>query len=95
MSLSLNCLLDGDSPDRIFTVEIPTHKSVSILKDLIKEKNSSSLGNVDPKDIDLWQVSLPIDNLETEIDPSGYTKLSPPVKKLSTFFADVADDYLH
>jgi crinkler effector protein len=67
MSLSLNCLLPGDDPDRTFTVEIPKNKNVSILKDLIKEKNPSSLGKVDVKNIDLWLVSFPIDDLEMEV----------------------------
>jgi hypothetical protein len=98
MSLSLNCLLLGDDPDRTFTVEISKNKNVSILKDLIKEKNPSSLGNIDVKNIDLWQVSFPIDNLEMEvanIDIDHYPKLSPPSKKLATFFTDIADDCLH
>ena len=98
MSLSLNCLVVGDNPDRIFTVEIPKNKNVSILKDLIKEKNPSSLGNVDVKNIDLWQVSFPIDDLETElgnINLARYPKLLPPSKKLTTFFTDAADDCLH
>ena len=98
MSLSLNCSLLGDDPDRTFTVEIPKNKNVSTLKKLIKEENPSSLGNVDVKNIDLWQVSFPIDDLETElgnINLALYPKLSPPSKKLTTFFMDAADDCLH
>ena len=78
---------------------------VSILNDLIKEKNPSSLGNVDVKNIDLWQVSFPIDDLETElgnINLALYPKLSPSSKKLTTIYTDAAwrqssaaDDCLH
>ena len=98
MSLSLNCLVVGDDPDRTFTVEIPKNKNVSILKDLIKEKKARHFDHVAASDLDLWQVSLPIDGLETElrnINLAGYPKLSPPSKKLATFFTDVADDCLH
>ena len=98
MSLSLNCLVVGEDPDRMFTVEIPKNKNVSILKDLIKEKNPSSLGNIDAKNIDLWQISFPIDDLETAVrnlNLARYPKLSPPSKKLTTFFTDAADDCLH
>ena len=99
LSLALNCFLLGDDPDRIFTVEIPKNENVSILKDLIREKNPSSLGNVDVKNIDLWQVSFPIDDhLKTKllnINLAGYLKLSPFTKSLNTFFTDVADDCLH
>ena len=39
--LSLNCLVFGDKPDKTFAVEIEEGESVSILKDLIKEKKIS------------------------------------------------------
>jgi len=94
MSLSLNCLVVGDDPDRIFTVKIPKTENISILKDLIKEKKAPHLDHVAASDLDLWQVSFPIDNLEMElgnINLAGYPKLSPPSKKLTTFFTDVTD----
>jgi hypothetical protein len=98
MSLSLNCLAIGDDPERAFTVEIPEVKNVSILKDLIKEKKAPHFNHIAASDLDLWQVSFPIDDLETElgnINLARYLKLSPPTKKLATFFTDVADDCLH
>ena len=98
MSLSLNCLVVGDDPDRIFTVKILKTENVSILKDLIKEKKAPHLDHVAASDLDLWQVSFPIDDLETElrnINLARYPKLSPPSKKLTTFFTDAADDCLH
>jgi hypothetical protein len=100
MSLSVNCLLLGDHLDRMFTVEILKNKTVGILKKLIKEENPSSLGNVDVKNIDLWHVSFPIDDLETELrninlDHYPTWKLSSTGKKLTTFFTDAADDCLH
>jgi hypothetical protein len=101
MSLSLNCLVYGDDPEKSFTVKIDENENVSILKDLIKVKNSSSFGNVDSKNIDLWMVDLNLDGLGVEplhvtcnLDPSK--KLSPPRKKLSSFFNhDIDDERLH
>jgi Crinkler effector protein N-terminal domain len=58
MTLSLNCFILSDNPNQTFTVEISKAKNVSILKDLIKEKNSLSLGNVDAKNISLLQALL-------------------------------------
>jgi len=98
MSLSLNCFLLGDDPDRIFTVEIPKNKNISILKKLIKEEKAPHLDHVAASDLDLWQVFFPIDDLETElgnINLARYPKLSLPSKKLITFFTDAADDCLH
>ena len=60
--LSLNCLLHGDEPDRMITVEIEKTKNVSILKDLIKEKKTPHLDHVAASDLDLWPVSFPIDD---------------------------------
>ena len=59
---SLNCLLRDDDPDRMFTVEISKNKNVSILKDRIKEKKAHHLNHIDASDLDLWEVSFPIDN---------------------------------
>jgi hypothetical protein len=98
MTLSLNCIVLGDDPDRTFTVEIPKNKNVSILKDLIKEKKAPHLDHIAASDLDLWQVSFPIDDLGTElgdINLARYRKLSPPSKELTTFFTDAAGGCLH
>jgi hypothetical protein len=56
--LSLNCVVLYDWKKK-FTVEIPKTKNVSILKDMIKEKNPHTLDRVDAKDLELFQVSIP------------------------------------
>ena len=61
----------------MFTVEVEKTKNVSILKDLIKEKNPSSLGNIDVKNIDLWKVSFPIDDLILKTLTTPGPKLRP------------------
>jgi hypothetical protein len=94
MSLSLNCLVVGDDTHRMFTVKIPKTEDISILKDLIKEKITPRLNHVAAADLDLRQVSFPMDDL-LNIKFAGYPRLSPPSKKLTTFFSDVADDCLH
>ena len=60
----------------MFTVKISKSENVSILKDLIKEKNPSSLGNVDVKNIDLWQVSVLMDDLYSKKPSTAGLKLS-------------------
>ena len=61
----------------MFTVKVPKTDNVSILKDLIKEKNPSSLGNIDVKNIDLWKVSFPIDDLILKTLTTPGPKLRP------------------
>jgi hypothetical protein len=98
MSLSLNCFLLGDDPDRTFTVKVPKTDNVYILKSLIKEKKAPHLNHVAASDLDLWKADFPIDDLATElgnINLALYPKLSPPTKKLTTFFTDAVDDCLH
>jgi hypothetical protein len=63
---SLNCLVLGDTTDNSFTVQIPETKNVSILEDLIKEKNLFFWDNADTKTIELWHVNFCLDNLELE-----------------------------
>ena len=75
MSLSLNCLVLGDDPDRIFTVEIPKNKNISILKKLIKEEKAPHLDHVAASDLYLWQVSFPIDDLPSKKPPTVGPKL--------------------
>jgi hypothetical protein len=99
MSLSLNCLVLGDEPEKMFTLEVEKTKNVSILKDRIKEKNSNSFGNIDSKNIELWKFDLPLDELGEEpvhINLDTCTKLSPSRLKLSSFFKGTVDDeHLH
>jgi hypothetical protein len=43
MSLSLNCLIHGEVPEKMFIVEVEKTKTVSILKDLIKRRRLLTL----------------------------------------------------
>jgi hypothetical protein len=94
--LSLNCFVLGDDLNKVFTVKIPKTKNVSILKDRIKEKNSNSFGNVDSKNIDLWNVSIPIDD-DTEEKLKNINNLEPlkPLLPLSRVFPRVEENHLH
>ena len=95
MSLSLNCLVLGDKPERMFTVEVEKTKNVSILKKLIKEENAPHFNHVTASNLDLWMVDLHLDELGAEqvhVNLDTYSMLSPPGKKLSFFFNGTVDD---
>ena len=94
--LSLNCFVLGDDLKKVFTVKIPKTENVSILKDLIKEKNSSSFCNVDLKNIDLWNVSIPMDD-EADERLKNIDNLEPlkPLLSLSQVFPHVEENHLH
>ena len=94
----LNCLVFGDSPDRIFTIEISSSKKVSILKDLIKEKLPNPFASIAAIDLQLIQVSLPAgDSLGPDLSGLEINKEQRlgPLKKISDLFPDPQEDYLH
>jgi hypothetical protein len=90
----LNCFVLGDKQDNVFTIEIAKNKNVGILKDEIKNKNAHCLGHVDAKDLELWEVSFPIDD-----HASKKSQTEPPLrvnKRLSSLWdGDPSDDDLH
>ena len=88
--LSLNCFMFGDDPDQMFTVKIPKNENVSILKDLIKEKKALRLGHVNASDLNLWQVSFPIDDLPSKNPPTVGPRLRSE-KLLSDAFPSKLD----
>jgi hypothetical protein len=61
----------------MFTVKIPKTDNVSILKDEIKKKNPHALDRVDAKDLELWEVSFPIDGLVSKQPPTLGPSLRP------------------
>ncbi|PFH49072.1 hypothetical protein AMATHDRAFT_5217 [Amanita thiersii Skay4041] len=63
-TVSLFCLVYGDSFSRAFEVEIGREKSISVLREFVVQSGPSSLNGVRPADLDLWSVSIPISNEE-------------------------------
>ena len=93
--LSLNCFVLGDDLKKIFTVKILKTENVSILKKLIKEENSSSFGNVDAKNMLLWNVSIPIgDDVNESLKKPNLEPLDA-LLLLSQAFPSVEASHLH
>ena len=93
--LSLNCFVLGGDSSEVFTVEILKTKNVSILKDLIKEKQSPRLNHVVASELILSQVSLPVDDdLEESLNHVDLAPLKP-LLSLSQLFPRVEENHLH
>ena len=93
-SLSLNCLVLGDEPDKMLTIKIPKTEKVCILKKLIKEKKDPHLNHVAASDLDLWMVNLCLDELEAElvhVNLDTHPELSAR-RNLSSYFNGTVDD---
>ncbi|KAK2460127.1 hypothetical protein APHAL10511_007806 [Amanita phalloides] len=91
--VSLNCLFSGDKEDQVFTVEIAKNKNVSILKQMIKEEETPRLDHVAATDLELWNVSFPIDRLASEEPPAKGPKLRP-ASKVSSLVA-LSEEHVH
>jgi hypothetical protein len=56
-TLELNCIVQGDDTDHVFTVNVARTKNVSALRKAIKEENEHAFEQVDAKTLNLWKVS--------------------------------------
>ena len=61
----------------MFIVKIPKTDNVSILKKMIKEENAPHLNHVAAKDLELWKVSFPTDDLASKQPPTLGPSLRP------------------
>ena len=80
-SFRLNCLIEGESIFRVFTVQVTVgrDRNVSDLKEEIaKKREQDTLKDVDPQTLELWKVSA-IDESQMPIRtltlPSGRSRL--------------------
>jgi hypothetical protein len=94
--LSLNCFVLGDDLKKMFTIEIEETKNVSILKKLIKEEKAPHLDHVAASDLDLWSVSIPMNDDACE-RLENIDNLEPlkPLLSLSQVFPHVEENHLH
>ena len=88
----------GDDASHIFSVEIQKSKTVSTLKDAIKDKKRPAFDHVPADTLVLWKVSIAVNgNLAENLDPDIIND-DPllPVNRLSKVFSDPPEDgHLH
>jgi hypothetical protein len=98
-TLELNCLVLGDDPSHVFTIEIGGTKNVSVLKKAIKNEKKNVFQHVDADALVLWKVSMAVDHSFEEnvkkVELRDEEALSP-VEELSDVFSEVpARRHLH
>ncbi|GBB84356.1 hypothetical protein RclHR1_10980008 [Rhizophagus clarus] len=107
-TITLSCLVVGENPyENAFEVDIEINKSISKLKDAIKEKNTQAFANVDAKDIKLWKVDISFEEenkklelVNTKINVNikeelGGVELLPLSKISKHFSSQPADEHIH
>ncbi|KAI6026765.1 hypothetical protein BKA83DRAFT_4247507 [Pisolithus microcarpus] len=87
--------ISRDRSSRIFDVDILKTRSVSTLKDLIKEKRSPDLNYVVASALTVWKVSLPVDNISPEFTVNNVQPLEPLTKISSVFSEALVDGHIH
>jgi hypothetical protein len=102
LALELNCLVLGDDPSHIFTIEILGTKNISMLKEVIKDKKKPVFDHVPADALQLFKDSLPIDSgLDAKLtrfrpeDEEHHCGLSSALERLRDAFGDAADNHLH
>src|SRR5207248_6448586 len=61
MSITLLCLVKGNTLANAFPVDIDKYQLVGHLKKVIKAEQPQTFANVDPKDLKVWKVTIPDD----------------------------------
>src|SRR5579871_3949213 len=67
MSVTLICLVKGNTTAKAFAVDIDSGKLVSHLKYAIKESQKPFFDSIPTKDIKLWKVEIPGDHLDDQL----------------------------
>ena len=95
--VSLFCLLRDQGSRNTFVVNVEKTTDVSFLREIIKQKKSVELANVDASNLILYDVSLPLVDLDARLDGlelASYPILSPTTK-LSSISSATWDNRLH
>ncbi|KAG0358745.1 hypothetical protein BGX24_005918, partial [Mortierella sp. AD032] len=96
-TLTLFCLISGDSTSNAFSVKIPSSDTVDDLKDTIISKKPNAFEHIDANDLVLWRVSIPDDDdLSIPLDSVSEKKKLKATTKLSKVFdAELPEDTIH
>jgi hypothetical protein len=94
----LNCLILGEDPNNIFTVQILCNKTVGDLRRAIKEETKPEFDHVPADTLVLWSVSILVDHqFRQNLDKFVSKEQNPlsPVEVLSDVFPDPLKRHVH
>src|SRR5438045_3142714 len=97
MSITLLCLVKGNTTANAFSVKISEDKPISELKKAIKVKKHKTFHGVEADKLKLWKVTIPNDcnDLLSNLTLQDYVKLLA-TKKISKYFSDSpAKEHIH
>jgi Crinkler effector protein N-terminal domain len=103
-TLEVNCLVLGQESSHVFLIRIPENKTVYDLKEVVQDKKRRTFRDVDADDLQLFKVSIPVDNeldgiladFQPQNDPANSVQKLSAVWRLSQIFSAIpVDGYLH
>src|SRR5688572_330674 len=97
MSITLLCLVKGNTLANAFPIHIDGNSLVGDLKEVIKAKNAQTFANVDAKDIKLWKVPISDDHVDllSNLSFQDSDELLA-IRKISKYFPDSpAEEHIH
>ena len=99
LTFDLNCWIFNEDHTSVFPIEVDRTKTIGNLKNAIKVDQHIAFQHVDPRNLDIWMVSILIDpSLKQNFDKLGLQNEPPllPGAKLSKVFSDEPkDEHVH
>ena len=99
---TLICLVQGEFTTNAFAVDIDANKTVSHLRDIIKEKKTIDFCNVDADGLVLWRVNVPADDdsalralVLVEDETRGITMMQPTWDIIDVFPSQPPKRHIH
>ena len=93
--LNLNYLVLSDNASCVFSIEITKSKTISVLRDAVKDKKRHAFQHVDTDALFLWKVDITIDESIAEEYYTEECSLSPMAKLSRVFLVQPIDEHIH
>jgi hypothetical protein len=100
--ITLNCLVLGDPPSKVFEIETEKTGTVSSLKNAVKKEKERTFQCVDASALQAYQVSVSENDFATKLEPfldpanvPDANILSRPMVKLQTLFSSPKEEHIH
>ncbi|KAF9306730.1 hypothetical protein BG003_000948, partial [Podila horticola] len=93
-TLTLFCLVDGETTSKAFPVDISSTSTIGHLKKLIKAEKAPRFDDVAADELTLWQVSIPTSDYDDDeevlvaLDKLNEKKKLSPATLISRLFVD-------
>jgi Crinkler effector protein N-terminal domain len=95
-TITIICLVQGQSTQQAFAIDIDKTKLISHLKDRIKEKKQNDYCDIDADSLELWKVNIPSDDATIqELGGIAGKKLNDPTQDIGEIFKTPSKRHIH